>query len=121
MTRSDSSLSDASILQRVKEAYLIWIRIVPHIAKTARFTIAARIENKLLDLLEISYATYFSEKTKKQGKIEECILVLDTIKFLITVAWQGKLISNKYYEEIAIKLDEVGKMLGGWKRKIGPH
>ena len=66
----------------------------------------------------MSYITYFSVKTKKIEKIEECILLLDTIKFLITIAWQGKLISNKQYEEIAIKLEEVGKMFGGWKRKI---
>ena len=122
MTRQNSSLSlslnDISILNRVKETYLIWISIIPHISRTARFTIAARIENKLLDLVELSYLTYFSEKNKKAIKITECILLLDTIKFLVTLAWQGKLISNKHFEEIAVKLDEVGKMFGGWKRKM---
>lgn len=122
MARRDSSLSlslgGASILHRIKEAYLIWIAIVPHIPKTARFTIGARIENKLLDLLECSYIAYFSGQREKLEKIDECIRTLDIIKFLIMTAWQGKLISNKQYEDIGIKLNEIGKMLGGWKRNV---
>ena len=112
------SLDGVSIFNRTKEVYLIWIGIVPHIARSARFTIGARIENKLLDLLEESYIAYFSEKSTKVAKITECILILDTIKFLMTIAWQGKIISNRHYEEIAIKLEEAGKMFGGWKRKL---
>ena len=51
-------------------------------------------------------------------KITECVLVLDTLKFLISVSWEAKLISHKQYGEIAIKLDELGKMFGGWKKSL---
>jgi hypothetical protein len=94
------------------------MNFVPHMPKGARYTIGARIENKFLDLLEISYITYFSGKGEKSDKIKECILILDTLKFLISVAWEGKIISNKQFEEIALKLDEAGKMLGGWKKSL---
>jgi len=105
-------------LQRIKEGYLIWINIVPHIQKNARYTIGARIENKLLDLLELGYITYFSKKEEKIEKISECIFLLDKLKFIISVAWDAKLISHKQYEEIALKLEEVGRMLWGWKNKL---
>ncbi|MBI5153179.1 MAG: four helix bundle protein [Parcubacteria group bacterium] len=94
------------------------MNIVPHIAKGARYTIGARIENTFLDLLELSYRAYFVEKEKKEEKISECILVLDTLKFLISIAWEGKLISNKQCEDVALKLEEVGKMFGGWKKNV---
>lgn len=94
------------------------MNIVPHIAKGARYTIGSRIENTFLDLLELSYAAYFTEKEKKLEKITECILVLDTLKFLVSVAWEGKLISNKHCEDVASKLEEVGKMFGGWKKNL---
>jgi len=97
---------------------LIWINIVPHIQRGARHTIGARIENKFLDLLELAYISYFTEKERKNEKITECILVLDTLKFLISVAWEGKLISNRQYEEVILKLDEVGKMFGGWRNSL---
>ena len=90
--------------------------IVPHIPKGARYTIGTRIENKFLDLLEFSYCAYFTEREKKAEKILQCILTLDTLKFFIQVAWEGKLISNKQYEEV--KLEEIGKMLGGWKKSL---
>ncbi|MDO8504806.1 MAG: four helix bundle protein [Candidatus Liptonbacteria bacterium] len=112
------SLDKATILSRIKEGYLLWVNIVPHIARGARYTLGARIENKFLDLLELSYATYFSEKEKRLEKIARCIFVTDTLKFLISVAWEGKLISNKQFEDIAIKLEEVGKMLGGWRKSL---
>jgi hypothetical protein len=118
-TRS-TSLNDASILNRIKEAYLAWIKIVPHIPKGARYTIGTRIENKFLDLLELSYTAYFTERERKAEKITECILVLDTLKFLISVAWEGKLISNNQNQNISLVLDEVGKMFGGWKKNLQP-
>lgn len=86
--------------------------------KSARYLIGARIENKFLDLLEVSYVTYFSQKDIKIQKITECILTLDTLKFLISIAWEAKFVSHKHYEEIATKLDEAGKMFGGWKNNV---
>jgi hypothetical protein len=97
---------------------LIWINFVPHIPKGARYTIGARIENKFLDLLELGYAAYFSKKENKAEKISECIFLLDTLKFIVSVAWDAKLVSNRQYEEIATKLDEIGRMLGGWKNSL---
>lgn len=97
---------------------MLWMSIVPHISKGARYTIGERVENKLLDLLELSYNAYFTEKDKKLEKITECILVNDTLKFLVSVAWEGKLISDKYCELTALKLNEIGKMLGGWKKSL---
>lgn len=97
---------------------MIWLSIVPHMQKNARYTIGARIENKFLDLLEFAYITYFSKKEEKVEKISECIFLLDKLKFLVSVAWEGKLISNRHFEEIAAKLDEIGRIFGGWKNSL---
>jgi len=108
----------ATIVHRVKEGYLIWMGVVPHIAKGARYTIGARIENTFLDLLEQTYTAYFSAKEKKAGKIADCIFTLDILKFLISVAWEGKLISHGQCEMLAVKLEETGKMFGGWRKSL---
>lgn len=97
---------------------MVWMNIVPHITKGARYTLGARIENKFIDLLELSHKAYFTEKDKKSEKISGCILITDTLKFLISVAWEAKLISNKQCGDIALKLEEIGKMLGGWKKSL---
>lgn len=97
---------------------MVWLKIVPHIAKGVRYTIGSRIENKFIDLLELSYLAYFAEKEKKMERISRCILILDTLKFFVLTAWEGKVVSNKQYEEIILKLDEIGRMLGGWKKSL---
>lgn len=86
--------------------------------KGARYTMGTRIENKFLDLLELSYTAYFTEREKKSQKISECIFALDILKFLLTIAWEGKFLSHKQYEELAIKLNEIGKMFWGWKKSM---
>ncbi len=58
------SLSRASILQQIKEGYLLWLSIAPDMFKDTRYAIRARIENKFLDLRELSYNAYFAEKEK---------------------------------------------------------
>ena len=118
MTSPISTLPNASILNRIKDGYLIWMTIIPHIPKTARFTIGTRIENKFLNLLEFAYTAYFIEKEKKAEKISTCIFELDILKFLISTSWEAKCISHKQYEEISIKLDEIGKMLWGWRKSM---
>ena len=100
---------------------MIWINIVPHIPRSARFTIGARIENKLLDLLELTYLAYFADKADKEKKLEKiakCVLVLDMLKFLVSVAWEGKIISSKHCEDIAKNLEEIGRMFGGWQNSF---
>jgi hypothetical protein len=123
MARPDYSLSlsldSAPILQRIKEGYLLWLGIVQHIPKAARYTIGTRIEERWLDLLEATYTSYFSGKIGKEEKLSSCILISDTLKFFISVAWEGKLISHKQYENVALNLSEIGKMLGGWRKSLG--
>jgi len=94
------------------------MNITPHIPKGQRYTIGVRIENKLLDLLELSYVTYFTEKEKKLQKINDCVLMLDTLKFLTQIAWQSKLVANNCYADISAKFDEIGKMFGGWRKNL---
>lgn len=96
----------------------MWLGIVQHIPKGARHTVGNRIEERFLDLLEVTYVTYFTAKDGKAAKLAECIFMLDTLKFLISVVWEGRLISHQHYESVSLKLDEVGRMFGGWRKSL---
>lgn len=77
-----------------------------------------KIEEVFLNLLQQTYITYFTAEEKKIPKVSECILTLDVLKFLVSVAWEGKIISNKHFEDIALKLEEAGRMFGGWLKNL---
>lgn len=72
----------------------------------------------MLDLLELSYDAYFSSKERKLEKVAKCVLILNSLKFLGSVAWEAKIISNRQFEDLSLKLDEAGRMLNGWKNNL---
>ena len=43
---------------------------------------------------------------------------LDTLKLLLMVLWESKSLDTKKYSVLSIKVDETGKMLGGWSRQL---
>lgn len=94
----------------------MWLSIVVHMPKGARYTLGARIENHWLDLLEKSFQAYFSVKHEKYERITQCVASHDLLKFLISIAWEAKYISHKQCESLVVQLEEIGKMLGGWQK-----
>jgi len=83
-----------------------------------RYTTGARIENHFLDLLELIYKAYYASMENKSVIIVEAITKNDIIKYLLQIAFENKLIKEKQYLELSEKLQEVGKILGGWKKGI---
>jgi hypothetical protein len=86
--------------------------------RIGRYTTGARIENHFLDLLELIYKAYYAQMENKSGLIVEAISKNDIIKYLLQIAFENKLIKEKEYLNISTKLQEVGKILGGWKKGI---
>ena len=86
--------------------------------RTARYTTGARIENHFLDLLELIYKAYYASLPNKSEKIIEAISKNDIIKYLLQIAFENKFVKEKEYLELSGKLQEVGKILGGWKKGI---
>jgi hypothetical protein len=86
--------------------------------RVGRYTTGARIENHFLDLLELIYKAYYAPLENKSTVIIEAISKNDLLKYLLQIAWENKLIKEKNYLELSQKLQEVGRILGGWKKGI---
>jgi len=43
---------------------------------------------------------------------------LDALKFFLQIAWELKVLDNKQYLRLSEPLNEVGKMLGGWRKTL---
>jgi hypothetical protein len=86
--------------------------------KLHRATIGNRIGNMFLEIIELSYHAYYASINEKLSLIVQTMKKLDTMKLLITIAWEGNLIQNIHFTELSNELQEIGKMLGGWKKGI---
>lgn len=106
------------MLQKLKGAYLSWFEYYRSIPKTHRFTLGLRIDSMLVDCVESISVAGFTRQPEKLLYVQSAIRKLDTAKFLLLVLWETKSLDNKKYIALSEKLEEVGRMLGGWNGKL---
>ncbi len=85
--------------------------------KDVRFTVSNRIAALSLDVLErIIEAIY----TKKRAYILDSInLYIEKLRVFFRLSFERRYISSGQYAYISTELDEVGKMIGGWRKSCG--
>ena len=77
-----------------------------------------KIEGLFADLIEYSYTAGYLPKTEKLPFISQAINKLNLLNFFLQIAWELKAIDNNKYQNISLLLNEIGRMLGGWRNKI---
>lgn len=93
--------------------------LVPQLAKFPRdqkFLLADRIETKVLDAQEHCLRAYYSKR--KVEHLHEANLCLEIVRHLVRLAHGLRYLSAQRYGVIAERVDEVGRMIGGWLRSL---
>ncbi len=101
-----------------KETYQLWLVLHRNFPRVERFGIGQKIEHIFLDILEFSFACTYLPPEQKILLLNKTIAKLDILKFFIQLAWESKLIPTQKQAELSEKLEEIGRMLGGWKKGI---
>ena len=98
--------------------YKQWNSYRNNIAKQSRFTIGAKIDNLFLEAIELLFIAGYLNKEQKLPVLQKANGKLDLLKFFLQIAWELKLFDAKKYAELSKPLDEIGRMLGGWRKGI---
>lgn len=106
------------VLVQAKSAYSFWLSLIPHIPKTSRYTLGGKIDAVFLELIETIFHAAYANPEEKKKLLEISIAKLDVLKLLLQVAWENKLVATEKYAELSKKLQEIGRMLGGWRRGL---
>jgi len=69
-------------------------------------------------LIEAISAASFLSREEKHPYVRLAIKKLDTLRVLLLVLWETKSLDDKKYIALSIKLDEAGRMLGGWNGQL---
>ena len=77
-----------------------------------------KIEDYFLGLLENIFVSIYLPPETKILRIVSAISKLDGVKFFLQIAWENKCISNEKYSTLSEHLQEIGRMLGGWKKGL---
>jgi four helix bundle protein len=101
-----------AIFEKTYELILWLYPTVNKFPKSQRFVLGQHIENTILQILEgIIEANQERDKFPYLKKIS---VELDKLRILIRLSKDLKFISIKQYSFVAEKVNEIGKMLGGW-------
>jgi len=83
-----------------------------------RFGIGSKIDALFLDLLETLRVATYAGGREKLALLTRAIGITDSLRFFVQIAWDAKLIPNKQFEEIGIRIEETGRMIGGWRKGL---
>ncbi|MDP1706696.1 MAG: four helix bundle protein [bacterium] len=77
-----------------------------------------KIDNFFLDSLEMIFASIYLPPEQKMPLLAKAISKIDAVKFFLQIVWENKLIAAEQYSELIMKLQEIGRMLGGWRKGL---
>lgn len=72
----------------------------------------------LVEILETISTASFLDKSKKLPFVALAIRKTDVLKILLMILWETKSLDTKKYIFLSQKIDEVGRMLGGWNGQL---
>jgi len=106
------------VIIKEKEAYKYWQALHRDFPKTERFSIGQKISQTFIDVMELSFTASYLSPEQKVVLLTKASSHLDVLKFFVQLAWESKLISTEKYIELSKKLEEIGRMLGGWRKGL---
>ena len=101
-----------------KDLYLLWYGYYKLLPKEHRYTLGAKIDNLLSEINEASTSASFLIGPEKLPYIKLAIRKTDSIKIFLLLLFETKSLDNKKYIDLSEKINEIGRMLGGWNGQI---
>ena len=88
------------------------------IPKSQRFTFGQRLDNLALDALMLIVKAIFSSGQEKRECLTALNLLLEQLRVLWRLVQDRRWISQQQLLFVNGKLDEVGRMAGGWLKQL---
>ena len=108
----------SGISVKLLEAYVYWQNNTKHIPKMLRHSMGVRIDTLFAEIVELTYITMFTTLDKRLIFINKANLKNDLLKFMLNALFELKGIKEDVFIEISLKMEEVGRLLYGWKNLV---
>lgn len=106
------------IIVELGVCYKLWHEYLVNLPRHTRFTLGEKIDNAFVDCLEMALMAGYAAPDKKAEIIRRLSVKFDTLKFFLKLLWEIKALDNKKYSTISVRLNEIGKMIGGWMKFV---
>jgi len=107
------------VMQVIPKTYDLILWLIPrlkHFPRDQRFLLGDRIQSAALDVLCLLIeANYTRSRT---GLLRSANLELEKLRYLVRLAYDLHYLNGRRYQHAAERIDEVGRLIGGWA-KVG--
>jgi len=104
----------AVVVQQTYDLALWVVRKVEKFPRSYRFSVGDRMVARSLDLLEtLVEAAYSSDK---RSALERANQSVNSLRYLLRLGVDLKLLAGDSQEFAAGRLEEIGRMIGGWRK-----
>ena len=102
----------------MKNCYLIWINFYQLLPKIHKHSLGQKIDNIFVEIIEAISIASFLSREEKHPWVRLAIRKTDTLKILLMILWETKSLDDKKYIILSEKIEEIGRMLGGWNGQL---
>lgn len=103
---------------KILEAYVYWQNNIRHIPKIHRYSVGVRIDSLFAIIIEYISGAIYSPKERRELYILKAINRNDVLKFMLLTLLEIKGIEEDKFEILSLKMEEVGRILYGWKNQV---
>ncbi|MDD5731432.1 MAG: diversity-generating retroelement protein Avd [Patescibacteria group bacterium] len=107
-----------SIIQKVYDFYAELYLVVEKMPKKDKYALGEKLQKITLDFLELLITASNKSKDKKYPFMELASTKLEVLKITIRLSHEVKAIPTSKYHSLEERLQEIGRMLGGWINSI---
>ena len=85
--------------------------------KSQRFTFGQRLDNLAMDATMLVVEAIYTKGEARRQRLQDLNLVLEKLRVLWRLVQERRWINAKQLLYVNERLDEIGRMAGGWMRK----
>ncbi|MFZ2720249.1 MAG: four helix bundle protein [Minisyncoccia bacterium] len=105
-------------MEHAVAVYKFWYECRDHLPMKSRYVLADRIDMHCIQTLELLFIASYQSREEKLPTIRTALRKIDILKSLIRIVWELRALDSKRYATLSEKIDELGRMLGGWKKGL---
>lgn len=107
------------IVQKTYELYQELHQFQRAIPKADRYTLWQRCENTTLEILEELIRTICLPQVERRQPLFNVSVQVNMLRVFVRLSFEVRAISQKKYFSLEKKIEEIGRMLGGWIKASG--
>lgn len=108
------------VVDHALAVYKLWYQHIDHLSKKARYSLGDKIGSLLIEILELLFIASYKNREEKSSTLETATRKIDLLKFFLQITWEVQALDDKKYIALSEQIQELGKMVGGWKKSLLP-